>query len=95
VPRTGGTRGGREGLRHHGLAARAGRAVRRRQVPLPLEGVDGTPGVLAGLAVGPPQLMNDEEEKYETEGDDELGGDPETASEQVPHTTATPHGPHD
>ncbi|MBK5994180.1 hypothetical protein JHN53_21525 [Streptomyces sp. MBT58] len=57
--------------------------------------MDGTPGVLAGLAVGPPQLMNDEEEKYETEGDDELGGDPETASEQVPHTTATPHGPHD
>ncbi|GFN04172.1 hypothetical protein Smic_27280 [Streptomyces microflavus] len=57
--------------------------------------MDGTPGVLAGLAVGPPQLMNDKEEKYETEGDDELGGDPETAREEVPHTTATPRGPHD
>ncbi|WP_417159548.1 hypothetical protein, partial [Streptomyces cyaneofuscatus] len=80
---------------HHGVAGRiaAGGTARDggwRRAPLPLKGLDGTPGLLAGLPVGPPQLMDDKKQENNTKGDDDLGGAPEPTREKVPPSTTGP-----
>jgi hypothetical protein len=68
---------------------------------LPFQGLHLVFGGAVGLTVGPPQLVDDEEQKDDPGGDEELPTGPQGASAQRTASTAAvlhdgnPHGPHD
>lgn len=71
-------------------------------LPLPLKGADLLGGLGAGLLIGPPELVDDEEQQDNPAGDDGLRADPQHAGGCAPHPACldddrhpVPHAGHD